>query len=90
MIEELMELIKIKEDKFRRLLSIKGLKITEIEGDGNCMFRAISDQVYNGDQSHHYMIRQACMDYIENEKAFFSQFIVGGDAYFHQYVNKKR
>jgi OTU domain-containing protein 5 len=30
-------------------MALKGLKIVEMEGDGNCLFRAISDQIYNGD-----------------------------------------
>lgn len=50
---------------------MKGMRIKEMEGDGNCLFRAVSDQVYNGNQEHHEMIRQACMDYIEAEKEFF-------------------
>lgn len=41
--------IKEQEDTFRRLLANKGMQITDIEGDGNCMFRSVSDQVYNGD-----------------------------------------
>jgi hypothetical protein len=31
------------EDRFARLLSLKRLFIREMEGDGNCLFRAISD-----------------------------------------------
>jgi len=52
-----MREIKEKENNFRRLMAMKNLKIVEIEGDGNCLFRAISDQIYNGDQSHHLLIR---------------------------------
>ena len=52
-----MREIKEKENNFRRLMAMKNLKIVEIEGDGNCLFRAISDQIYNGDQSHHMLIR---------------------------------
>ena len=40
--------LKEKENEFRRILAFKGLKIKEIDGDGNCMFRAVSDQIYNG------------------------------------------
>jgi len=53
------------------VLALKGLKIIEVEGDGNCMFRAISDQIY-GDQSHFDLLRQTCMSYIESEKEFFA------------------
>jgi OTU-like cysteine protease len=59
------------EEQFRRLLLRRGLKIRTIEGDGNCLFRAISDQIYGGDQTYHAMIRGACMDYIESEREFF-------------------
>jgi OTU domain-containing protein 5 len=36
------------------------------------------------------MIRQACMDYIESEKEFFVQFIIGGEGSFEDYVERKR
>ena len=61
-----------------------------MEGDGNCLFRAVSDQIYQGNQNLHDLIRQSCMDYIESEKAFFVQFIVGGEQDFDQYVERKR
>jgi hypothetical protein len=38
-------------------LALKGLRIKEMEGDGNCLFRAISDQVYNGNQENYNIIR---------------------------------
>lgn len=44
-----MREIKEQENTFRRILAMKNLKIVEMEGDGNCLFRAISDQVYEGD-----------------------------------------
>jgi OTU domain-containing protein 5 len=61
-------LYKEKENQFRRVMALKGWKIKEMEGDGNCLFRAVSDQIYNGDQSHYDLIRQYCMDYIQSEK----------------------
>jgi OTU domain-containing protein 5 len=66
-----VEKITEQENNFRRLVALKGMRIQEIEGDGNCMFRAVSDQVYNGNQTHFKLIRQFCLDYIENEKDFF-------------------
>eukprot|EP00347_Sterkiella_histriomuscorum_P002114 403369422 len=82
--------IKEKENQFRREMAMKNLKIVEMEGDGNCLFRAISDQIYDGDQSHHNLIRQACLDYISLEREFFSQFIIGGLDNFDMYVHWKR
>eukprot|EP00959_Pyramimonas_sp_CCMP1952_P360258 7543742-Pyramimonas_sp.AAC.1 len=40
--------------------------------DGNCLFRAIADQVY-GDAELSASTRQMCMDYMEAERDHFSQ-----------------
>jgi hypothetical protein len=32
-------------------------QVKQMEGDGNCLFRSISHQIYNGDQSHYDLIR---------------------------------
>jgi hypothetical protein len=44
-------------------LKKRGLEIREQEGDGNCLFRAISLQVY-GDPAMHGDVRQQCMDFM--------------------------
>ena len=89
-IRKKMHQIKEQENMFRRVLAMKGLKINDMEGDGNCLFRAVSDQIYNGDQSHFALIRQACMDYIESERDFYIQFVIGGEEFFDEYVERKR
>ena len=60
-----------------------------MEGDGNCMFRAVSDQVY-GNEEYHNIIREKCMDYLLIEREFFSQFVEGGNEEFDNYINMKR
>ncbi|CAH2060947.1 unnamed protein product, partial [Thlaspi arvense] len=54
--------------------------------DGNCLFRAVADQVY-GDSDSYDLTRQMCMDYMEHERDHFSQFITEG---FTSYVKRKR
>jgi hypothetical protein len=44
-------------------LKQRGLEIREQEGDGNCLFRAVSLQVY-GDASMHGQVRKQCMDFM--------------------------
>ena len=63
--------------------------IKKTKGDGNCMFRAVSDQVY-GNEDYHDIIREKCMDYLLIEREFFSQFVEGGEKEFDNYVNMKR
>jgi hypothetical protein len=48
---------------FAATLKKRGLEIQEQAGDGNCLFRAVSLQVY-GDPSMHADIRKKCMDFM--------------------------
>jgi len=57
--------------------------------DGNCLFRAISVQLY-GTEEHHGLLRGITMDYIEIEKDFFSKFLIGEERYFEEYILMKR
>lgn len=43
-------------------------------GDGNCLFRSFSDQLY-GTPEHHELIRDRCSKYIASEKNYFVQFV---------------
>ncbi|KAJ0973390.1 hypothetical protein J5N97_021349 [Dioscorea zingiberensis] len=68
------------------LRRVKGLEIKRMVGDGNCLFRAVADQVY-GDPEAYDMARQMCIDYMERERDHFSQFITEG---FTSYCKRKR
>jgi OTU domain-containing protein 5 len=71
--------------QYRRILAeIHGLEVVPVSGDGNCLFRSVSHQVY-GDEQFHDVVRQKCLDYMEVESEFFSQFIEGGMATFSLY-----
>ena len=50
------------------------MMIKKSNGDGNCLFRSISDQLY-GNENHHEEIRKICMDYISYEKGFFQDYV---------------
>ncbi len=60
--------------------------IKEIQGDGNCLYRAFADQLY-GDENDYNFIKTKCFDYIEIEKEFFSQFIALD---YDDYIVRKR
>eukprot|EP00980_Cylindrotheca_fusiformis_P006360 scaffold1356_cov123-Cylindrotheca_fusiformis.AAC.41 len=68
-------------------LQKNGLEIREQAGDGNCLFRAVSLQVY-GDPSMHTDVRKQCMDFMDRDKEHFSQFVTGEP--FDQYIERKR
>ncbi|POO01278.1 OTU domain-containing protein 5/Otubain-like deubiquitinase [Trema orientale] len=64
----------------------KGLEVKRMLEDGNCLFRAVADQVY-GDSEAYELMRQMCIDYMERERDHFSQFITEG---FTSYCKRKR
>ena len=51
-----------------------GFEIREIGDDGNCLFRAVADQVY-GNQNLHGLIRDKCCNYMEMHREKFKEFI---------------
>mmetsp|Transcript_26024 Transcript_26024/g.54291 ORF Transcript_26024/g.54291 Transcript_26024/m.54291 type:complete len:576 (-) Transcript_26024:196-1923(-) len=63
------------------------LDMVEMEGDGNCLFRAISLQVY-GDSSMHLEVRRRCLDFMEREADHFHNFVADED--FGEYIARKR
>jgi len=71
----------------KALKSERGLEIKEQEGDGNCLFRAISLQIY-GDSNMHSEIRKRCLDFMEADEPHFGQFVT--EESFHEYIARKR
>jgi hypothetical protein len=49
--------------EFQKALKRRGLEEVEQEGDGNCLFRAVSLQIY-GDSDCHEDVRRRCIDFM--------------------------
>lgn len=76
----------------RSRLQFLGLRMTTIEGDGNCQFRACSDQLY-GSQEYHANVRAAAVQYMREHADDFSCFCVDPgafDRYLDQMLNGRR
>ncbi|KAL7576335.1 hypothetical protein ACA910_018151 [Epithemia clementina (nom. ined.)] len=76
------------EVKFAAALKSSGLEIVEQEGDGNCLFRAVSLQVY-GDASMHGQVREQCLNFMAVNKEHFGQFMTAEEP-FERYIARKR
>jgi len=74
------------ETAFEEQLKSSGFLIKRMAGDGNCLFRAVADQVY-GDSEMHDEVRRRCMDYMEKERDHYSQFVTED---FTEYLRRKR
>jgi hypothetical protein len=71
------------ENELRR---VKSLEVRWMAEDGNCLFRAVADQVY-GDAEMYSETRQLCIDYMEKERDHFSHFVTES---FTAYCKRKR
>jgi len=80
---QLMEM----ERKFEQdLQKSAGFQIKKMSEDGNCLFRAIADQIY-GDAEMHSTVRKMVMDYMVAERDHYSQFVTED---FDEYIKRKR
>ena len=85
--------------EFRRQLEANDFTIREMDADGNCMFRSLSDQLY-GDYGNKYYtdVREEVVNYLENHEDEFKFFVVDDDgkededfsASFQDYVSRMR
>lgn len=74
-----------REREFSQLLCAKGLRIVEMRPDGNCLFRALAHNVWH-DAEQHVGLRARVMQYLVQERDYFSQFVAED---FARYVRRK-
>lgn len=60
--------------KFAAQLARLGLELRDITGDGNCCFRALSDQMH-GTEAHHMEYRKRVCQYMRNSREEFEPFV---------------
>ncbi|CAH0479167.1 unnamed protein product [Peronospora belbahrii] len=72
----------------RKQLADIGCKLHEVEGDGNCLFRALSDQLF-GDQQQHKQVRNKIIDYLEKHRNDFEPFMEDEEK-FEKYCDRMR
>jgi hypothetical protein len=75
----------------RKQLGEAGLMLREVAGDGNCLFRAVSDQLY-GNECEHGALRGRCCDYLAAHADAFAPFLLEEEGYdsFDAYVRAMR
>jgi len=68
------------DEKFRKTLEYDGIRtIVEMDSDGNCLFRSLSDQLYWDHGAKHEEIRSEVCDFMESHEEEFSVFLVLDD-----------
>ncbi|ANQ07547.1 OTU-like cysteine protease [Plasmodium coatneyi] len=68
----------------KRLLAVD-CELIKVPGDGNCLFRSISCNLFN-EQKYHMYVRKRCVEHMLNCKEEFSIYFEEGT--FHEYTEK--
>lgn len=74
------------EDEFKKHLEGLGYFIREVGGDGNCLFRAVAEQM-EGSEKNFKNYREMCVEYIKNNKDNFAPFIID-DETIDEYIER--
>ena len=69
------------------VLNVNGLRINSVLGDGNCLFRSVSDLIYGTDE-HYDLVRQRALDYMVDEQEFFQDYVEGDEVRLHYYPSR--
>ena len=62
-------------ERLRERLRERGMVETRIEADGNCQFRALADQLFDGDQERYAECRAAAINQLRSEPDRYREFI---------------
>ena len=62
------------DEKFKKHLETLGYFIREVGGDGNCLFRSVSEQI-EGNENNYNEYREKCINYMKENKDDFAPFI---------------
>ena len=61
--------------RFRNVCAKTAWWKIQIEGDGNCQFRALAHQLFNGDQGRHAECRAAAISQLRIEPGLYREFV---------------
>jgi hypothetical protein len=64
----------LNDEQFTAVLATNGLRVKTMEGDGNCLFRSIADQMY-GDAQRHGEVRSTIVEYMRTRRDYFKLFL---------------
>ncbi|KXS11699.1 cysteine proteinase [Gonapodya prolifera JEL478] len=71
-------------------LRLLGLRLSDVSGDGNCLFRALSDQMHGNPNSHHVLIRAQVCDYMAQHRDSFAPFCDEDDPFDRHLARMRR
>lgn len=87
-----LESIASEDAAVKQEISRLNLALRDVQGDGNCLFRALADQLW-GTQKRHVEVRKVVCDYLESHKESMEAFVkpfLRDDETYENYVDRMR
>lgn len=81
------DLAKTDYERLRQRLDLYGLQEKVVRGDGNCQFRAISDQLF-GDPERHREVRDMVMMQLRNRQELYRDYVADEAGGFDAYLDR--
>lgn len=73
--------------RFEAQLKLLNLRIADMTGDGNCLFRSVCDQM-EGSPENHAKIRRECVGFLRKFSDHFAPFLDTEDQSFDEYCKE--
>jgi len=67
------------DDMFRESLVNQGNTINDMDSDGNCLFRSLSDQLFHDNGAKHDIVRHDICEFLSSNKEEFAAFLLMND-----------
>jgi len=67
------------DDMFRESLINQGNTINDMDSDGNCLFRSLSDQLYHDNGRKYDLVRHDICEFLSSNKEEFAAFLLMND-----------
>jgi len=61
--------------EYQELLNKKGVYMRDVQGDGNCLYRCVADQI-EGSEKNHKKYRENAVSYLTEHKDYFKLFLL--------------
>jgi len=81
--------IKSSHQKIMAIIQAKGMSVKKMYGDGNCLFRSLSDQLFEDNGKGHNIVRSVVCNYLSDNIDSLREFFPD-EIDIHKYINKMR
>jgi hypothetical protein len=72
------------------VIKAEGMSVKKMLGDGNCLFRSLSDQIYNDSGANHKLVRKRVCNHLSINTESMREFCTEDDVNISEYIEKMK